>query len=90
MAATSDVLRLCATKIFPAGFVLGACMEGFMYATGFWGVATRKESERQVEAAEARQALRTLAADRYNRTVAATGASAALPAGATATATELR
>ena len=34
----------------PAGFILGAGMEAFMYYTGFWSVAKRKAEERDVEA----------------------------------------
>ena len=44
----SPVLRLALTRLAPAGFALGAAMEGFMFATGFWGVAKRKEHERRV------------------------------------------
>jgi hypothetical protein len=55
MPPLRDVLHLCATRVAPLGFVLGASMEAFMYATGFWSVATRKASERD---AEARAALR--------------------------------
>ncbi len=46
----SSVLRLCVTRIMPAGFILGAGMEAFMYYTGFWSVAKRKAEERDVEA----------------------------------------
>lgn len=51
-----DLLRVTATRVVPAGFVLGAAMELFMYATGFWGVATRKEAERRLEARDALRA----------------------------------
>jgi len=43
------MLRLLATRVIPAGALLGASMEGFMYFTGFWDVATRKEAERREE-----------------------------------------
>lgn len=45
----AEFRRLLLTKIAPLGFVLGAGMEAFMYATGFWGVATKKEAERRAE-----------------------------------------
>ena len=43
-------------KLGGACFVLGACMETFMFYTGFWDVALRKEAERHVER-EQRKAL---------------------------------
>lgn len=45
----AEFRRLLLTRIAPLGFVLGAGMEAFMYATGFWGVATMKEAERRDE-----------------------------------------
>ena len=53
-----DVLRLTFTKVVPLGLALGAGMEVFMYYTGFWKTATRKEAERTVEAKQTRQHLR--------------------------------
>ena len=47
----SEVLRFAATRLLPLGLATGALMEGFMYATGFWAVALRKERERRDEAA---------------------------------------
>lgn len=38
-------------RVLPVGFAVGAGMEAFMYATGFWAVATRKEAERRQERA---------------------------------------
>ena len=49
----SEVLRVAATRVVPAGLAVGACMEGFMYVTGFWSVALRKERERRDAAAAA-------------------------------------
>ena len=40
---------LLLTRVLPLGFVVGAAMEAFMYFTGFWAVATRKEAERRAE-----------------------------------------
>lgn len=51
----SPIARICFTRIIPAGFVLGASIEAFMYYTGFWGIAIRKAEERD---AESRNALR--------------------------------
>ena len=42
---------MCATRLVPLGLAVGASMEGFMYATGFWAVALRKERERRDAAA---------------------------------------
>ncbi len=57
---------LLLTRVLPLGFVVGAAMEAFMYFTGFWAVATRKEAERRAEreaaAAAARAARRASAA----------------------------
>ena len=65
MAVPSSVLwRLCLTKIMPAGFLLGAGMECFMYYTGFWNTALRKASEREEESREALQGLQAAAAAR--------------------------
>ena len=51
------LLRLTATRVVPAGFVLGAVLEAIMGTTGFWSVATRKAAERQYEAQAAATAL---------------------------------
>ncbi len=47
----ADLRRLIVTRIVPFGFGLGAFMEAFMYYTGFWSVATKKEAERRAERA---------------------------------------
>jgi hypothetical protein len=47
--AAADMRRLLLTRIIPIGLILGASMETFMYFTGFWSVATRKEAERREE-----------------------------------------
>jgi len=52
------VLRLCLTRVVPAGFALGFGMETFMHFTGFWSVATRKAAERDDEARAALRAAR--------------------------------
>lgn len=44
-----DLLAVTLRRVVPAGLVIGAGMEAFMYYTGFWGVATRKEAERREE-----------------------------------------
>ena len=44
---------MAATRLLPLGLATGAAMEGFMFATGFWGVALRKERERRDAAAAA-------------------------------------
>ena len=44
-------------RVIPAGLVAGASIEAFMYFTGFWAVATRKEAERREERAAARRAV---------------------------------
>ena len=54
---SADLYRLLLQRIIPIGLVLGASMEGFMYFTGFWDVALRKETERREER---RQTLETL------------------------------
>ena len=64
-STNAHVLRLCATRIVPAGLVLGASMEAFMWATGFWSTATRKASEREVETRDALNAARRAARERY-------------------------
>ena len=43
--------ELLLTRVVPIGFAVGAGMEAFMYYTGFWSVATRKEAERRHERA---------------------------------------
>jgi len=43
--------KVTLTRVVPVGLVIGAAMETFMYYTGFWNVATRKEAERRAEAA---------------------------------------
>jgi len=48
----ADLRRLLLGRIIPLGFALGAGMEGFMYMTGFWDVALRKEAERRAEKRE--------------------------------------
>jgi hypothetical protein len=54
MAATwGQVLKFTATRIAPAGLVVGAGMETFMYYTGFWKTALKKENERRAEAKSA-------------------------------------
>lgn len=45
----SDLLRVSVTRVIPFGLAVGAFMETFMFYTGFWGTATRKEAERQAE-----------------------------------------
>jgi hypothetical protein len=49
IVSTRDILHVCATRIVPAGLIAGAGIETFMYFTGFWKTATRKEAERQAE-----------------------------------------
>ena len=56
----AEFRRLLWTRIVPAGAVLGASIETFMYFTGFWSVATRKEGERRLEAEQRRADQRTL------------------------------
>jgi hypothetical protein len=60
MSATwGQTLRFAVTRVVPVGLAIGASMEAFMCATGFYKVATRKEAERYVERQEkeaARQA----------------------------------
>ena len=51
MAPWSDVFRLT-LRITPIAMVVGAGFETFMFFTGFWKVAIRKEAER-IAAAEA-------------------------------------
>jgi hypothetical protein len=80
MATSAEVWRLIWTRVAPLGFVLGAGMEGFMYATGFWKTATRKEAERELEAAEMRRAMRADAA--RARTELLLGGGARAPAAA--------
>ena len=45
----ADLLRLTFTRVVPVGLAVGAAMEVFMYATGFWSVALRREAERREE-----------------------------------------
>ena len=40
-------MRFALTRVAPAGLLVGASMEAFMYFTGFWAVATRKAAERR-------------------------------------------
>ena len=54
-ATWGQTLRFAGTRVLPIGFCIGAGMEAFMCATGFYKVATRKEAERRVERAEAAQ-----------------------------------
>ena len=56
----TSIFRLSVTRIIPAGLIIGASMETFMYYTGFWSVAIRKAEEREVEAREALIASRTV------------------------------
>lgn len=49
-------------RVIPIGFAVGAAMETFMYFTGFYGVATRKEAERRMERASEREARQKAAA----------------------------
>ncbi len=49
MSATwRQTFKFAATRVFPIGFAVGAGMEAFMCATGFYKVATRKEAERYI------------------------------------------
>ncbi|KAA0163416.1 hypothetical protein FNF31_00593 [Cafeteria roenbergensis] len=57
MAAAVPVGRIMA-KMAVVGFLTGVGLEVFMVATGFYGVATRKEAERRVEAREALKDIR--------------------------------
>ena len=54
-ATWGQTLRFAATRVLPIGFCIGAGMEAFMCATGFYKVATRKEAERRIERQEAQQ-----------------------------------
>lgn len=45
-------------KLSAACFVIGGCMELFMYHTGFYNVVTQKEAERFVENFEEQQLYR--------------------------------
>ena len=56
-APLAELLRLTLTRVVPAGLLLGAAVEGIMYATGFWKIATRKAAERQWEARREASAL---------------------------------
>lgn len=46
-----ELFVFAATRVVPLGLVTGATMEAFMYVTGFWSVATQRESARQTERA---------------------------------------
>ena len=48
-ALADATLRRLVLKGFAAGALMGACLEVFMVATGFYGVATRKEAEHRAE-----------------------------------------
>jgi len=61
-ATFRHLVHVSATRIIPAGFVIGAGMEAFMYYTGFWNTALRKEGERRAEAATQMEALRKASA----------------------------
>jgi hypothetical protein len=61
MTVQAPISRLLWTKIVPLGFLLGAGMETFMYFTGFWNVATKKEAERRAERKDEIAALARLA-----------------------------
>lgn len=52
-----DLLRVIGLRVVPVGLVLGASMEAFMFYTGFWDVAIRKENERRAERAQNLRAL---------------------------------
>ena len=65
-------------RVMPIGFVVGASMEAFMYFTGFWEVATRKEAERRAEREAAAASAR--AARRASAAAAAAGGGSAPPA----------
>jgi|LauGreSBDMM110SN_4_FD.fasta_scaffold671012_1 hypothetical protein len=60
MAPWKDVFRLAA-RISPFAVATGFGFETFMYYTGFWKVATRKEAERQQAAQEEVARLRAVA-----------------------------
>ncbi len=56
MSATNAyVLKLTLTRIIPAGLVLGASMETFMFYTGFWKVALKNAAERVRDNKEGRE-----------------------------------
>jgi hypothetical protein len=43
-----DIVRITLTRVIPIGFVVGACMETFMYYTGFWDTV-RKNALKKLE-----------------------------------------
>lgn len=51
-----DLMRTTA-RIVPIGLAVGAAFEAFMYYTGFWDVALRKEAERRAARREADAAI---------------------------------
>jgi hypothetical protein len=53
-----DLLRVTCVRVVPVGFAVGAAMETFMYYTGFWSTATRKQAERNAEARVTREYIR--------------------------------
>lgn len=63
-ATFRQLVRVSATRIVPVGFIIGAGMEAFMYYTGFWNTALRKEGERRAEAASQMEALRKASASK--------------------------
>lgn len=67
------VLRLTVRRIIPVGLAIGAGMETFMYYTGFWATATRKEAEREEEARRAREEARKARGVRAERLHGALG-----------------
>jgi hypothetical protein len=46
-------------RIIPIGLLIGAGMEGFMYATGFWKVATKNAAQRAEDSRREREAALT-------------------------------
>ena len=52
----TSTFRFALTRVIPVGLVVGASMETFMNLTGFYKVAVRKASEREVEYREGLQA----------------------------------
>ncbi len=56
MASNAYVAGLTMRRVIPAGLVLGASMEVFMYYTGFWKVALKNAGERAIDDKEGRQA----------------------------------
>ncbi|PNW86498.1 hypothetical protein CHLRE_02g089000v5 [Chlamydomonas reinhardtii] len=57
MSAAKGIPNSFYWKLSGICFVIGGCMEGFMYATGFYDIVTKKEAEKYVESLEERQEL---------------------------------